>query len=419
MLLKAEIAHWLDRIEKIIESDIRYILHGGFWLSVGKVIAALASLALAVAFANLLSKELFGNYKYILSLAALVGAFSLSGLGTALTRAVARGYDGELDRSMHRAFWWSIPASILALIASGYYALNENSTLALSLILIALLNPITNATSLFQPFLLGKKEFRARSVLSSLQASVPALFVIASLYVTHSVVILASIMLVCTMIVSALSTYYARRRYVHNNRLDSEASKLTFHASILSFLGAIAGRADAILIFQNLGATPLAVYAFATAIPDSLRGSAKVFTSLATPKFAQHHPDVLKRTLKKKEAYTGLALLLTAITYIAVAPWIFKTFFPLYMDSLVYSQVYALTVIFTLPLASAYFDAQLAIKERYAAGIFGATTQLGFVLIGLVFGGLWGVIFGRVAARAALALFVSLLIRYHTKPHTL
>lgn len=415
MARRATLGHWLNRIEKIIESDIRYILRGGFWLSVGKAFAALSSLALAIAFANLLSKELFGNYKYILSLAALIGSFSLSGVGTALTRAVARGHDGEFGRSINSAFWWSIPASILALAASAYYGYNGNFTLATSLCVIAFLNPLTNATSLFQPFLLGKKEFRTRTILSSLQASVPAFLVIASLYVSHSVILLASVMLISTLLINAFSTYYSRRHFVSNAALDSEAPRLTLHASILAFLGTVAGKADAILIFQNLGATPLAIYAFATAMPDALRGSTKIFSALATPKFAQKNTDQLKRSLEKKRIYTAGVLIGATISYITLAPWIFSTFFPLYIDSLLYSQVYALTVLFSAPLASAYFDAQLAIKERYASGIFSAITQVGFALIGLTYWGLWGVIFARVLARASLVAFLAILIRWHAR----
>ena len=41
-------------------------------------------------------KNTYGNYKYVLSLVGILGAFSLSGINTAVIQSVAQGYEGAL-----------------------------------------------------------------------------------------------------------------------------------------------------------------------------------------------------------------------------------------------------------------------------------------------------------------------------------
>jgi O-antigen/teichoic acid export membrane protein len=45
-----------------------YLAHGSFWLSSSSLISAAISFALALAFANLFTKDAYGTYKYTLTL---------------------------------------------------------------------------------------------------------------------------------------------------------------------------------------------------------------------------------------------------------------------------------------------------------------------------------------------------------------
>ena len=70
----------LRKSERYFKTDMVYVARGGFWVTAGNIVSALAAFGLAVAYANLLPKESYGTYKYILSLAGIIGAFSLTGL---------------------------------------------------------------------------------------------------------------------------------------------------------------------------------------------------------------------------------------------------------------------------------------------------------------------------------------------------
>jgi len=61
--LKDKIYRLLRRSEKYFKTDMVYLAHGGFWLTLGQIISSAASFLLAIAFANLLPKETYGTYK--------------------------------------------------------------------------------------------------------------------------------------------------------------------------------------------------------------------------------------------------------------------------------------------------------------------------------------------------------------------
>ena len=57
--------NWLQRIAR---TDIRYLTKGLFWFGVQHGTSIVGALATSVVFANVLPKEIYGTYRYILSI---------------------------------------------------------------------------------------------------------------------------------------------------------------------------------------------------------------------------------------------------------------------------------------------------------------------------------------------------------------
>src|SRR3569832_1750989 len=112
--MRARLISLLRWSEQYTKTVLVYLAQGSFWLSVGQVGSLLLSFLLAVIFGHLASPDTFGNYKYIISFASLLTVLSLSGLGTAVSRAAARGAEGSLAQ----AFRISLRYSVL-LVAAG------------------------------------------------------------------------------------------------------------------------------------------------------------------------------------------------------------------------------------------------------------------------------------------------------------
>ena len=147
--LKGTLYDALRWSEGITRTDMVYAAEGGFWLTLSKALGLFSSFLFAIAMANLVSPHTFGMYKFVLSGAAIIGAFSLTGMGPAVTQAVARGFDGALRSSTSAYFRWSSFSIAAALVVSLYYFLNGNTILAGSFLVAALCNPVITGFSFF------------------------------------------------------------------------------------------------------------------------------------------------------------------------------------------------------------------------------------------------------------------------------
>ena len=81
----------LRRTEKITKTDMVYLSKGSFWLLLNQGLGSLLGFITAVALANLLPKEEYGIYKYLLSIAALCSIATMPGFSSAVVQAVGAG----------------------------------------------------------------------------------------------------------------------------------------------------------------------------------------------------------------------------------------------------------------------------------------------------------------------------------------
>ncbi len=166
---------------------------------------------------------------------------------------------------------------------------------------------------------------------------------------------------------------------------DPEMIKQGNHLSIMAFIGIIANQLDKILVFHFAGAAPLAVYSFANAIPEQGRGFLKNIFNVGTPKLALLEKSALRKSISDKVWRLTFICILIVIAYYFIAPYIFKIFFPNYMESVFYSQLYMVGLI-TLPgisLFALYFQLMKRTGIMYILSITGnvITIIFSFLLI--------------------------------------
>lgn len=396
----SKVLRWFDRYFK---TDMAYAASGGFWLFFGQALTYLASIALAVAFANLIEPEKYGNYKYVLTVAGALGTLTLTGLTTAVTRGAAHGHDATLPYAFRSMLLWSTGIIAGGIMLASYYFLNGNQFLAISFLILAIVLPIITSSGLYRSFLLGRKDFQRAALLGVIQSALPSIAVLIGILLHVPIIGLVALYFSTSAILVYLLYAHVRSTISKSATVDPIAQHLGKHLSILGVLGVIADKLDSILVFQFLGGTQLAMLALATALPDAARGALKNITSLVLPKFAHKSRDQLKAIISERTPLFLVGMIAIAIVYAALAPSIFKMFFPLYQSVVPLSQVYALIIPFSLVLSSAYFDVQSIVRERYAITVIEIVSQLLFTLIGLLYWGLWGIIVARVAARAVKA----------------
>ena len=171
-----------------------------------------------------------------------------------------------------------------------------------------------------------------------------------------------------------------------------------------------AGYLTEILLFSLVGAQPLAIYYFAVNIPGMLKMLLEKVNILAFPKFATRTRQEIKRGMIQKLKKLYLAIGATIACYVLFAPYIFKLFFPQYLNSVPYSQVYIFSLL-SLPanLIITAFTAHAMKKELYLQQTIVPISGI-ILLVSLIpFFGVWGVM-GATLINSAINLTIVLFL---------
>src|SRR3989344_6416029 len=131
--LKTMARRLLRSSERIFKLDMVYLAKGSIWTTSAFIVSTLASVVTMVAYGNLLTRETFGTYNYLLSLGASLSFLTLSGTGVAVMRAVARGYSNVVPAALRLQLKYNLFAVAAVLTASVYYSYKGNIVFALAL----------------------------------------------------------------------------------------------------------------------------------------------------------------------------------------------------------------------------------------------------------------------------------------------
>ena len=411
--LRQRLVDFLRSTEKYTKTDMVYLTKGGFWLSIGSFVSGATSFILSLAFANLLPQTAYGVYKYVLSVASTVNSFTLTGLETAVIEAVARGKEGVLRQAFWKNLKWSVPASIGAIVVGLYYFVNGNSTLGISLFLIALVQPLTTSAALAAAFLNGKKEFRITAGYYAVNNILPAATLLGVMMISSSAlhVILAYF---SVNLISAIGLYwYVTHSFAPDQEEDHSAMTYGKHLSVMNVISNVADNLDKLLAFQLLGAAPLAIYSFALALPSQSKLVTKALSTLIFPKFAERPEEELRQSMGEKTLRFFLLGTVMAVGYIVIAPYVFRLIYPQYIEAVFLSQIYAVSF---LAMAAApmglYLSAKRRVRAQYLINVIMSVFQVLAVLIGVTMAGLLGLILSRVATRF-LGAILSAFYYYH------
>ena len=390
----------IDRTGKFARTDMHYLVRGGFWLTLGQIVSVAAGFVLSYVLGNFVSKEVFGTYKFVFSLAGMFGTASLTAIGTTVAQAVARGHEGALRQGFRSYLIWSIPSVIAAFAGSAYYFYNENTTLASSLLIVAICSPLLTAFNLYASFLQGKKEFRRSSVYGFFLSVIPPLFLISLVITgyTDSVFLLIAAYYISIVALSAFFHIRTMRIYRPRNERDPAMMRNAVHLSFINVLGRVASYADSVLVFHYLGAAPLAVYAFAFAPPQYVLRFNGIFKSLALPKLAERDIPTLKRTLPRKIMLHFFVAGIATVGYILLCPYFYQYLFPQYIDSIPYSQALGL-IILTAPgvWLGQTLIAHMRKKELYLLNTVSPLIKLALFVTLIPLFGIWGVVYAALA----------------------
>lgn len=392
---------------KYTQIDMHYVAKNSLWTSLDFTAGSILSIILVVVFANFLPKETYGVYKYILSLAGALSFLTLSGINTAVVQATAKsGNNGILPYALKLQFKWNLLYTIATMGLGIYYFLNGNNLLAYALWLMAVLFPLDVIFNTYGSFLVGKKEFKRVSIYSSISNTIQMSVLIIAALISDNVVFLIALYSLFRIIPNLyfyLKTVSIFKPQPLSQPEKKEIFRFARHLSLVHILSILAQHVDKIVVFHYLGAVQLAVYGIAISIPERIRGYFKNIETIMLPKISGKTVEEISKIFYKRIWQGVLFGLSVSLVYILAAPVIFKIFFPAYLESVPYSQIFSLVLIFIIP--ATYFSnivkGHKMLNVIYASSL-GANTLR--IILYVILGRLWG-IWGVITANLSLYFF--------------
>jgi O-antigen/teichoic acid export membrane protein len=410
--MKETINKLLNYGDRVARTDTRYLLKGGTWLAVEQVLSTLMSFGLTIAFANLISAETYGTYKFVLSGMGIIGAFALTGLPGVLTQSVSRGHDVSMIDAFREQMRWSIVLILVSLCGSLYYFIHNNTTLALCFLIIGIFIPLHKSAVLYDSFLVGKKLFKKKAIYSLLKNLIYVSVMLVTILLTKDV----RILLLSYMVVMSLSSLFFYLKTKKEIDFTTEQDKeLVTHGRHLSFLNGViiaAQEVDKIIVFHYLGPIKLALYSFALVPVSRISGISSILKNLAAPKLSTRSIQELQKSLPKKIGLLFIGLLLIVVLYVFGSPYLYTIFFSQYSDGILYSQVFSIMLLFSIPsvILSQVFLSHMKKKELYISRISFSVIKILLIVVLTPLFGIWGAITALLASYIINFITLSILL---------
>ncbi|KAF0240210.1 MAG: polysaccharide biosynthesis [Planctomycetota bacterium] len=364
-----------------------YVFQSSFWMGLAQAFTIAATFAVGVATTHCIKIEKLGDYKLVFAMGAMIGAFSMTGMSVAVTRAAARGEDGALASGFWSNLLWSFPALLVGVPVAAYFGNKGNWDVVWGLAVAVPGILILQSTELAGAFLTGKKNFKLHARFAGLQSGLSSGLLAATLLVTRNIVLLTAVFYASNILIALpIYAWVVRKCRREGTSPDGKAAvNYGKHLSAMNLLGTISFQLDKVLAWQFLGPIPTAIYSFAIAPPQNLRVLGKNLSAISLPKLAEKEPAELKRLVPRKAVVVLVLSIALIAAYVAGAPYIFRWFFPpKYMECVPYSRWYSL-VILGFPLVL-FQNSLIAHQETRAQYVINTTlpvfkTILYFVLI--------------------------------------
>lgn len=396
--LKNKAYHTLRSSEGFFKTDMVYLAKGGFWQTFGQASSSLFSLILILAFANLLPKETYGLYKYILSLAGILGVFTLTGMNRSVAQAVASGYDGALKAAVKYQLKWSFIMLGGFWALSAYYFLKGNTQIGISLLIMSIFTPLVLSFNTYGAYLEAKKEFRLNNIFSALSVIIYVSGMLITIFLSGEVVWLVLTYSLTTALSTIIFYLITLRMIKPTTTNQGETLAYGRHLTFIGLIGPIASQIDNLIITHFWGATQLALYSLALAIPSRATSFIKSLVDLGFPKLVGRDTKEIEKVYFKR-IVQGLGIgSIFALVYILIAPYVFRYLLPQYLDSIFYSQILALGLIAAMPnrYHSMLFESRKLSKLIFTNSIIQNLMKITLYLTLGIWGGLLGLVLAHV-----------------------
>lgn len=405
--MKKRLYQFLNWLSKYTKTDMIYVLKGSFWWIFGKIFASLSSFLILITFANFARKEVYGAYQYVISMGGMIGIFCLSGIDTALIGAISREKESTFFLAEKEKLKWGVISSLISFSIALWYFWKKNLELGFSFLIVGIFLPLLAVFSLYLSFWQGKKRFDLQNKYFVIHNFIGAFVLISAIIFSSKVVFVILGYYFGFTFATFLFWLKTRKKIKKEGEKEKETISFGKHLTLMSVPSAISAQIDNVLLWQVAGAKAVAIYAFALRLIERLSEMIP-FSALAFPKMVKlnfNHSGTKKRIFDK-----FLKLFLISIPlyifYVLLCPIFFKIFFPAYKEAVIYSQILALSLIFSpFWFLATTFLAKMKKRELYILNFLPQFLKILLVFLLIPYFKIWGGVISFLVPQFLSAIF--------------
>ncbi len=254
-------------------------------LGLAHALSLLLGLASTVFWTRWMPAETFGQYKVVLGVISIAGAFCLLGIGQIALMSAANKADGNLSRLIRNKLLANLGGTLLILGAAGYYSLSRSDSGALvgGLVAAAIIFPIYNSSELWLSWLNGKGSFGS---LAAGKLITPTLALCAGLLVVSFHINEVWLIIFLFLALPSVQNVLMISRALNlrdNDKHNEELMRLGRHMSLALVFSSLLSL-DVVLLEHFHKAEEVALYAVALVFPELVKGLFSIIGQVIAPK---------------------------------------------------------------------------------------------------------------------------------------
>src|SRR4030042_6349600 len=263
-LVKRYIADTSGKLFKYFKQNFKDSSYGMANLA----IASLDGFFLNVLLVRFLSFEDLGNYKLFFSVLNILILFSINGLGTSVTKAVAKRFSVFFKKAVYVSALFSLIASaLLIVLAFSYY---KDHSIKWALLLSSFIVPIYYGFNTWEPYYYGKRGFKTVFLLNALIGGTRFVVCAAILFFYRSYFYAIIAYLLIVSLYNLIFFFWIVRR-IKPEKIDKEKEKdylkHGFRLTGSSAISVIATNIERIILNSVSGATMVGIYSVVEVFP--------------------------------------------------------------------------------------------------------------------------------------------------------
>jgi O-antigen/teichoic acid export membrane protein len=336
-------------IFKYLNFDFKYIYRNGFWVLLQQLLVSLFGFLLTFFLTRHLSVNDYGTYRYVLSVLALLSIFSLPGLDTAVTSFVSKEKRVNLKEVIIWKLKYSLVGSLALFCFSLYYLISNDSNLFNLFLIASVVGLVWDIFIVYAAYLRGLQNFKTSSIYQIISQLLIFISVSIAAIFTEDIIVVFFAFLFSTFIFRLIFFCIFYSSNIIKEKSDPELLSMGKKITYTNLLNKLIKQSDKFLIWHFFGAATTAFYSIALLLPTTAATFVGFASQIVLPKFSKKDWKIKnnKKDLLKKIFFYTLFLGVSVLFYYLLLPFVIKTFFPEYIESIGLGYIFGLYLFFT------------------------------------------------------------------------